>query len=901
MTSSKRQPGIHIKREGSSGSKSAVWIVLMLLALAVLFTGHAVAQTESEPGQGTEKSAEGLKMEVRQCFDGFIRQGCYFPIRVTLENSGPSRKGQLRVVSQESTNPLTATFLAECDIPTNSRKTYFLYPYFLEADPSPSIFVQYVETTPVATEVIDLKSLLDEERLWVEVADEGADFVFLSGVSLPEGPSFADIARFAAAAQGPSHGSYRSPYTGGSPPPNTRYSPADPLMVWVKPSGLPDRPEGYESVEGLILNTRRFYELTEEQKAALAEWIVSGGRVIMWLGEDPNRYQGSFLTGAIDGSGWAGPSAITEPTVRTTLGELRTVPGLTGHNPFRGDFPVTFAPQASARTLFAEGDIPVLQHLKLGDGDILLSGLNLGAMKATTSAGLGDYLTFMMGYLMAADDRMEPIVKTESPYRYGWGRGGQNPNPFVEQSRYRLSYDIDNLLQSDNLTALPAVKSVALFLVAYIIVVGPVNYFILLRMRRREWLWYTIPLVVAAFVIASYSWALSTKGARLMLARVNVLDAFPSAQTAWESSWFSLFSPAARRYDVELGTGRDLIRRLETPSVQSPMYGVTSQEYSPADMLNLMQHGKRGEAFVSDAYIKIWSELHLESSGACESPGSAFLENVSLDGYHLVGKLNVALNYDLQEPFLYYYTQGQFVGKRLQAGSEAGLRNGSIDFDLLTDSRADSISLGTMGSQVSSRSRKLRDAALEVLNTRPTHNSGDDELVLAGWRSSVGDRALASPRIRATSEETLVLIHIPLVIEKGNSPVEGAEGQIVALSAANMEIEPSGALLLTDGQMVYSISLPPTGPSVELPGMLRVSVGTTDTSAPFTVWVFSREQGVWVRMPEFGSTRGRVMIRLNDVGRYFAPDGRTLFLRIEGDSAVAGDIIALNGITINAS
>ncbi|MCK4720358.1 hypothetical protein KAU08_06855, partial [bacterium] len=412
-----------------------------------------------------------------------------------------------------------------------------------------------------------LVMLNDEENLWMEVADEGASFTFMANSILPNGSSFSDISQLVA--EEPvsySYGSYGSQPSSGDEA-KIDYQEINPVTGWLRSGNLPDRAEGYKSIDGLILNTRRLYELTEDQMVALMEWIAGGGNMIAWLGDDPTRYQGSFLTGAVDGGDWVGPSVITEPVVRTTLTSLTAIPGLTGNRTVLGNFPVTYAPQDSARTLLKEGDIPVLQHLSFGRGDILLSGLDLAALKNVNPDGLDRYMSFLMGYLMSQDDRPSYIIRNHPDY-YTFGmRGGfsgpdDDQQKFVTRSFYNVLQNLDNTIQTDNLTALPSLKAITLFLIGYIFIVGPINYFILLKMRRREWLWYTIPLIVTVFILGSYSWALQTKGSKLLLTRVNVIDAYPEHGLALQSSYFGLFSPAARRYDVKLDGEQDLIREL---------------------------------------------------------------------------------------------------------------------------------------------------------------------------------------------------------------------------------------------------------------------------------------------------------------------------------------------------
>jgi len=877
------------------------FLVLTLVTLAPPPRGVLAQDGEDSAAQ----TVEGLSIKVETCFGGVISQDCYFPLKVTVENTGRSRRGLLRVVSQDPLRPLSAVFVAECDIPSNSRKTYFLYPYVLDADPTPSIYVQYAEDTALLSESVNLRMMGEQERLWVEVADDGPDFTFLVGATLPQGSSFAEIARYAAEQQ-PS-GYYRGPSSGSSSLQSnlTSYESISPVTVWCRPGDLPDRAEGYQGVGGLILNTRRFYELSEEQKSALGEWIASGGSVIVWLGDDPARYQGSFLTGAVDGSGWRGPSAITAPPVRDTLSSLRAVPSFLGYGGILGSFPVTYTPQDSARTLLTEGGVPVLQQIRLGRGDILLSGLDLSALKSVSPVGLDGYFAFMMGWLMSGDDSMVSQIKWSSQGYWGYRPPSRvsslygQVNPFGEGSLYAFLHEVDDELQSEQLTALPPLGAIALFLVVYIILVGPVNYGVLLKMRRREWLWYTIPIIVALFVVATYTWALSTKGSRLLLTRLNIIDAYPDQAAAWESSYLGVFSPGARRYDIRLGDGGDLVRKLEIPGMDLSAYGMP-QERPVTEPLTVMDYGEGGRAYVDDAYIRIWSELHFTSSGATDALGQARVENLAVENNHLRGTLYFSFDRPLEDPVLLYAVGGKYARQAIDLGRAAGAGEGSFDFDLFLDVLQGSSLGGPNPLRLSLKARALRSVSLYAVLGRRLQNSPEDELILMGWVSNPGGRPLVSPAIRSAVEETLVLVHIPVDTRTAPFLIDGARASVLNTQATAMDIDGSGNLYLTDGRMLASITFPVES-AVDRPDSVRIVVGVDQTSAQARVFAFNHLDNMWTELQLLDQTPDRLVFTLSNLGYHLADDGKTLFLIVEGDPLVDKDVISLNSIGVVSS
>jgi hypothetical protein len=884
-------------------------VLIALLLSAPAFTQDT--QDTEEPGtQGTEnQSVEGLLIEAKAVFNGYLKPGYYIPIKVTIENSGNARRGELRIVSSDPSRQLSAIFVADCDIPANSRKTFMLYPYLLYEDSSPEIYVQYYERNPLVTASVTLQNLREKERLWVEVSDEGYDFGFIGGIGLPDCVSFGDLQDKLTVLQTQSGGmyGYGGGYGGGTTPPDSyQFDQLQPVVVGCKPADLPDRPEGYHLVDGVILNTRRYYEMSDEQKSALTEYIISGGAAIVWLGDDPARYQGSFITGAVDGSGWQGPSAITEVPVRTTLAALAKLPAFLGNSTMLGDFPVTYTPQDSARTLLAEGATPILQHMRVGKGNLLLSGVDLGSMKRIGLGSLDDYFAFMVGYLKALDSRLN--MDTASIYQTPYGSYGRQDtmNPYPAGSFYRILSDFDNVLQSDNLTALPGVNAIALFLFAYIVCIGPINYFVLLRMRRREWLWYSIPVLVTIFCVFSYGWALSTKGSRLLLTRMNIDDIYPGQRMGWETSSFGLFSPSATDYTIKLAGDRDLIRRIELPETGPYYPGLPGQQgadrFAAEVPLELVQDGRGGQSFVRNARIKIWSELHLTSDGAVPFQSLARLDNVSLNGAHLTGDLVCDLGFDLRNAFIICSTGGSRFTQVLDQTGDSPVRDGTWPFDLNIDLRNNALpNVNAYSPDIPTKALALRNAVFQAISEQLPSSYSDDEIILAGWRYESTDRALVSPRAKTSAEVSLVLVHMPLIIDSANLLVEGSRGTILAIKG-DTDLETTGALRITNGRVLYSVTFPPVLNPQSIPDTLELDITLVkgDEQAPVETYVFDHNQGEWMKLLPVYENPTRQTLYLVNPERFFAPDHRSMFIVVQaGRSSADDDIISLTGITIN--
>ncbi|MCK4719085.1 hypothetical protein KAU08_00425, partial [bacterium] len=393
-----------------------------------------------------------------------------------------------------------------------------------------------------------------------------------------------------------------------------------------------------------------------------------------------------------------------------------------------------------------------------------------------------------------------------------------------------------------------------------------------------------------------------TKGSKLLLTRVNVIDAYPEHGLALQSSYFGLFSPAARRYDVKLAGEQDLIRELEIPNPSPTMYGMSADDQGSDDPLTLIQDGEGNTAYADNAYIRIWSEVHFETEGAINNPGFVAADDVSLVNNHLRGTLDVSLDIELEHPFLFYYTRGGFSTQPLSQDGDPVLSNGNFAFDLFLDiPSADPDNGVAHDLGLSPKENELRNVAIDILRARRHQNTPMDEIILAGFISGVAARPLESPRVRSVREQTLVLYHIPLDDVSGPFNVDDATGHILGLRATNMEIERNVDFLLEDGEMIYSVTFPPINNLTDMPGLLKLTVEVGRSGGRFIFTAFDHQQNQWVSLPEWNTSGYNITLSLNNISRFIADDGRTLLLKIEGNPEKEGDIISLKGISVYAS
>jgi hypothetical protein len=99
---------------------------------------------------------------------------------------------------------------------------------------------------------------------------------------------------------------------------------------------------------------------------------------------------------------------------------------------------------------------------------------------------------------------------------------------------------------------LPSVWQLLLFLFAYTLVIGPINFLVLRRLRRRELAWVTIPVLVLLFSAITFFTGFRTRGGATVLNEMSVAYGSVAAERVRTQSVVGLYSPRRGRYDLSL-------------------------------------------------------------------------------------------------------------------------------------------------------------------------------------------------------------------------------------------------------------------------------------------------------------------------------------------------------------
>jgi hypothetical protein len=198
---------------------------------------------------------------------------------------------------------------------------------------------------------------------------------------------------------------------------------------------------------------------------------------------------------------------------------------------------------------------------------------------------------------------------------------------------------------------------VALFIGIYILLIGPVDYFILKKVfKRLEYTWFTFPTVVLVVSLAAYFGAYYLKGDKLRLNKVDMIDIDTKHHQVMGTTWFAIFSPRLQNYNVELDP-----QGIQSPSATLSWLGRAT---SGARGIGQAQGGlfERSYDYAPDAHalanlpIQVWSQKSLEArwSGSLDRTQPAVESNLQKDGLFLKGSITYKLPRKLMGAKLLY-------------------------------------------------------------------------------------------------------------------------------------------------------------------------------------------------------------------------------------------------------
>lgn len=438
---------------------------------------------------GSVMASDTLKLELEPAYQGNISGQAAYPVIADLQNLGPDAKGVLSLEADSS----RMTYPVE--LPRGSHKRVFTYP------------LNGMQSVHFSLET-------DQGRA-------GVDFTPRSGR--------ADGIPVLLITDVPGELSFIiSPPSTVKPSDQQNQTTAASLVdMYAKPASVPTRPMGFAGIGKVILGSGS-ERLSDEQIEALKLWASTGGTL-------------AFIGGA------------SSPV----LSDTRWVDVIPAHS-----FHVMMLPGSSVLTRLSGSEAESVPQFSVSSG--------LPAVGATATKEGSTLLWSESSYGLG---RMLFIAFNpfEGPLSHWNGRGvaltrilrldtGMSANAFmagfttnIQSTPGGVSLPVSHSVAEDPFSmTLPPTSQIFTILAAYFVVVVPINFLVLKKLRRGELAWFTAPVISLAFAALLFTAAGSLYSAKLSSLSSGVVICQEGNQEGLFVGSTDLFVPHAGSYDLKL-------------------------------------------------------------------------------------------------------------------------------------------------------------------------------------------------------------------------------------------------------------------------------------------------------------------------------------------------------------
>lgn len=323
---------------------------------------------------------------------------------------------------------------------------------------------------------------------------------------------------------------------------------------------LPDRWFGYDAADLVVLTTgtasdaflRRLFsdrvsDSDRTKRDALLEWIRRGGRLVVTVGSNAGLLaQLPAFRNLMPFDFVPGQPTRTVPNIYfrwyTAGGTLQS----TTLTPKSGSLSVAALTQRADRSAQS-----LLDDRKVGDATgqplVVQSSLGLGRLSL---------IAFDLDRPPFTEFDLRPefwdwVLRECGASRAAASDDSTSHSPGITDEQDELSAAIRTHV--DTFEGVPVISFgwVAVFIVLYILVIGPAEYFFLKKvLGRLELTWITFPIIVLSVSAAAYFTAYAVKGRDMRVNKVDIVDIDPASGTIYGQTWFTVFSPRIDTYTV---------------------------------------------------------------------------------------------------------------------------------------------------------------------------------------------------------------------------------------------------------------------------------------------------------------------------------------------------------------
>jgi hypothetical protein len=260
--------------------------------------------------------------------------------------------------------------------------------------------------------------------------------------------------------------------------------------------------------------------LTAAQRSAITDYVQNGGEVLLGTGASWRKTLAGVSPDIL-------PMRIAGTTVLAPSAALEMLPGVEV---------VTGTLNAGARAWLSGADQPLLAERFVGGGSVTLAAFDWNQNPIASWSGANVLLRQILVRTAFTG------ALSQAPVNFGFGSSGAS----ISERSNNLSQALGNLPALD----LPSLVLIGLLVLAYVLLVGPINYLALRALHRRALAWVTVPLIAIVASAGAFGTGVFTKGRSVQTNQVAVIHLQPGWARAYQESYTGVLTPTRGDYQV---------------------------------------------------------------------------------------------------------------------------------------------------------------------------------------------------------------------------------------------------------------------------------------------------------------------------------------------------------------
>ena len=435
-----------------------------------------------------EELEPGLTMDVELGYDGFIQLGAVNPVTITLENNTADLNLSGELILEHN----GIEYVTRLELATPSRKRYFLY------FPADSV------TRPLMVRIRCRNFSAQREFLTYRNSINAGDANIL--VVDRQSGSLGILNKQ------PGVRMQRNLYRDQVPV----LTESETYVAYYDIDELDFNPKFFNRADTVVLGDFDYQQVTPDLVNALKACISGGTNVIFSLGNNGQDVAGSLLNQLC-------PLKVTGTIHTEELGTFGRRYGISAVGT-----PATLSVgniAAGAEVLEWANQVPIVVRRKYGCGSVTA---------------------------LAFDYKAQPF-KQQTAVAPIFNDAALTVNDSVQvKDWYIHPENIDDVLRGLGEAKPMPPGFVLLFLLAYVVLIGPANFLILGRLKRRTLVWTTIPLLIFGFSYLGLSTGYIYRGSNNVMATFQELHIYPDSEYKPYQTTMLVFTAERTRYELEI-------------------------------------------------------------------------------------------------------------------------------------------------------------------------------------------------------------------------------------------------------------------------------------------------------------------------------------------------------------